>query len=214
MNKLNLIKLRSIITLGILLCLISCKKNKDGNKTSKWEGTTWQQLISENIKLRIPDDFKPSSRYRIREDIPILSNDTTQLRLIENSLERLEFEDSEIDVYVDTTKTFRMIVICNISELDFNKNHLALLKRELRINNELSESTNSSLRFGEIKAQMKGNQNFKLARFTTPIHNIERGNSIYNSIYYLSGNSITLVVYEFSEDEESVEKYLWTTTVG
>ena len=194
--------------------ICSCGQDNKRTQNNEWANTNWKQLNSENIKIRLPNQFKPSSRYRIREDLPILAKDSTQLRLLQNSLELLEFEDSEIDVYIDTSKTYRLIIICNTQRIDFNKSDASILKKQLELNNQNNAANNPSLEFGELTAAMKGNQNLKLVRYTTPITNTIDNSKVYNSIYYLTTNSYTLIVYEFSIDEELIEKYLWTTKTG
>ncbi len=195
----------------ILLSLLGCDNSPNNNSPNNWAGSKWEQLEKENIQLRIPKQFKRSSRYRIKEDIKIISKDSTQLSIVQNSLKILEFEDAHIDVFVDTTKSYRMLIICNTSRIDFNKTDAAILKKQLEENNKTNALNNSNLHFGEITAKLKGNNNHKLARYTTQITNKIDNSKVNNSIYYLTGKSYTLVVYEFSEDEDSIEKYLWTT---
>ncbi len=203
--------MRIAIQIFISLFLISCGNSSTNKQTNDWTGTKWEQLSQENIKLRIPNQLKRSSRYRIKEDLPKLAEDSIKLRIVQNSLKLLEFEDSEIDVFVDTTKTYRMLIICNTSKIDFSKTDVAILKKQLKLNNDQSQINEPSFQYGEISAKLKANQTHKLARYTTQIQNKIDNSKVYNSIYYLTGNSYTLVVYEFSEDEDSIEKYLWTT---
>lgn len=205
--------MRIIAQILIISFLISCGNNSTNRQTDDWEATTWVQLHQENIKLRIPNQLKRSSRYRIKEDLPVLGKDSLKLRLFQNSLEQLEFEDAEIDVFVDTTKNYHMVIICNTSKIDFNKNDVAILKEQLKANNEHKQLDNPDLEFGEPSVKLKGNQNHKLASYTTQIRNKLDDTKVYNSIYYLTGNSYTLIVYEFSADNGSIEKYLWTTKI-
>ena len=41
------------------------------------------------------------------------------LTILQNRLEVLEFQDSNIDVFVDTTVNFRVIVMCNVAPIFF-----------------------------------------------------------------------------------------------
>lgn len=193
---------------------MACGNTPKQSPSNDWANTTWMNLSQENIKLRIPNKLKISSRYRIKEDLPLLSQDSNKLLLVQNSLELLEFEDSEIDVLVDTSKSYRMIIICNTQRIDFNKTDASILKKQLELNNEKSELSNPTLEFGDISAKLKNNSKHKLASYTTQIQNKLDNSKVYNSIYYLTGDSYTLVIYEFSEDEESIEKYLWTAKTG
>ena len=70
---------------------------------------------------------------------------------------------------------------------------------------------NPPLLYGDLKTQYKSNSNHKLARYTNVITNLLDDTKVYNSIYYLTGNTYTLVAYEFSQDDESFEKYLWSS---
>lgn len=94
--------------------------NQSKNQSHEWTDTNWVNLEQENIKLRVPKHLKKSSRFRIKEDLPILSRDSIKLKLVQNSLELLEFENSEIDVLVDTGKSYRLIIICHTQRIDFN----------------------------------------------------------------------------------------------
>ena len=202
------------IEIAVILCFLACGNSSEQDQSSAWGGTRWIRLDQENIELRIPENFKRSSRYRIKEDLPILARDSAQLRLVQNSLEILELEDSEIDVFVDSSKTYRLIIICNTERIDFNSSDASTLKTQMKLNNEKIALSDSDIEFGEITAQMKGNSEYKLASYITEIRNILDNSTVYKSIYYLTGKAYTLVVYEFSEDEESFEKYLWTTKTG
>ena len=203
--------MRISIQILFSLFLISCGNSSTNKVTNDWQGTRWVELNQEEIKLRIPNQFKRSSRYRIKEDLPKLAEDSVKLRLVQNSLKLLEFEDSEIDVFIDTTKTYRMLIICNTSKIDFSSTDIAFLKQQLKADNDQSQIKEPAFQYGEISATLKANQTHKLARFTTQIQNKIDKSKVYNSIYYLTGNSFTLIVYEFSKDDDFIEKYLWTS---
>ncbi len=205
--------MKIVIQIVILSLLFACGNNSQSGQSTDWEGTRWEQLDQENIKLRIPNELKRSSRYRIQEDLPILAMDSTKLSLMQKSLEMLEFDDAEIDVFIDTTKTYRIIIICNTSKIDFGKTDVAIIKQQMILNNEQIQIEEPTLEFGEVTATLKANQNHKLATYTYQIENKTDFSKTHSSIYYLTGKSYTLVVYEFSEDEASIEKYLWTTKI-
>ncbi len=201
------------IILLLLIFSFSCS-NKNKKTTDEWKHTKWEQLQQENIRLRLPNNFKRSSRYRIKEDIPFLAENPEQLAIIQNRLESLEFKDAEIDVWIDTTYTFRMICIVDTSPIPFGKNEGLMLKNILKTTNQEIEYVQPNIEISPIKATMKTNKQHKLLRYSTSISNKELGNTIYNSIFFLTGESYTLVVTEFSEDEESIEKNLWTAKRG
>ena len=196
--------MRIAIQILISLFLISCGNSSTNKQTNAWQGTRWEQLDQEHISLRIPNQFKRSSLYRIKEDLPKLAEDSIKFKLLQNSLQLLEFEDSEIDVFVDTTKIYRMLIICNTPRIDFSKTDVVVTKKQLEFNNNQSQINDSTLQYGEVSATLKANSTHKLARYTTLIQNKIDHSKVYNSTYFLTGDSYTLVVYEFSQDEDSI----------
>jgi len=61
---------------------------------------------------------------------------------------------------------------------------------------------------------MEGNSRMKMVKYSSQIKDYEVESVTYNSIYYLTGESYTLVIYEFSEDEDTIEDYLWSVKAG
>ncbi len=204
--------LRILMVIFISL-LISCKDNKQTKSESIWSNTIQTTLEGESINFKRPKNLKRSSRYRIKEDIPILKNDTAKLYLIQKALESLEFEDSEIDVFVDTSTIFRVVIMCNTPRIDFNKNDIGLLKLQLEDKNRLIEQENPVLSHSIIKAQLKKNSKLTIAKYKYEVLNSLNENRVYNSLYYLTSPAFTLVVYEFSDNEKDIEKYLWSVKI-
>jgi len=199
----------SIIVISFVLLIISCKESSTSN--DPWSNTNWIQLSNEKINIRLPNNFKRSSRYRIQKDIPILLKDTTQLRLLENSLEMLEFEDAELDVFVDSTQSYRLVVICNTQKLDFRRQDALSIKKQLEFDNAELQTTNPNLKYGAVEMKMNASPNIRLVRFTNSISNIQNNGKVYKSIYYLTAKSYSLVIYVISRSTDLVEKYLWST---
>lgn len=179
----------------------------------KWDRSEWVSLVGESIQFRKPDEFKRTSRYRIREDLAELKVDTLQLKLLENSLENLEFEDSEVDVFIDTTTNYRILVICNIERIDFSNNDATKLKSRIQEQNSKLKNENPSLNFGNVNGTVKRNQNLSIAKYATVISNTMNSNRINRSIYFVTSDEFTLVVYEFSDNPKAIEMYLWTVKI-
>lgn len=188
----------------------SCGNKSSTREDGIWQNTSWQILEGENIQLRLPNELKRSSRFRIKEDLPALAGDTSMLRLIQNSLEVMEYEDAEIDVFVDTSQTFRLIIISNTEKIDFTGRDIAILKKSFELENIENQKLDSTLLFGEIEATMKANTKLTMARFTNEIREKLTNATMKNSIYYLTGPAYTLVVYEYADSSKLVEDYLWS----
>ena len=212
MKKKSKIHILSIVLcLPIIIILVACEGNSGNKEESKWEGTRWERLMEENIKLRIPSQFKRSSRYNLNEDIPALAADSASLIYFQDQLEALEFTDSEIDVFIDTTKVFRIVIICNTEKIDFTQEDIGVMRYQL--NTQIDELANSKsvMEYGEVSASFSETNMHKLAQFNFKSKNTVDNSELYNSVYYLSGSSYSLVVYEYNSDEDMIQEYLWTT---
>lgn len=212
MKKKSKIHILSIVLcLPIIIILVACEGNSGNKEESKWEGTRWERLMEENIKLRIPSQFKRSSRYNLNEDIPALAADSASLIYFQDQLEALEFTDSEIDVFIDTTKVFRIVIICNTEKIDFTQEDIGVMRYQL--NTQIDELANSKsvMEYGEVSASFSETNMHKLALFNFKSKNTVDNSELYNSVYYLSGSSYSLVVYEYNSDEDMIQEYLWTT---
>ena len=200
-----------IIPLVLFLILVfSCKQNQRPNSENIWNNTTQTSLDGESINFKKPNQLKRSSRYRIKEDLLTLNKDTSKLTLLQNQLEFLEFEDAEIDVFVDTTTNFRLIIIYNTQRINFNKKDVAIIKKKLKEINKNSELINPKLSYGQVKATMNGNGKLLLAKYKYEIINSTDNSKTYSSLYFLTAKAYTLVVFEFSDKSKDIEKYLWS----
>jgi len=211
--KQKLIALAIFILAVVLILFLLFGPQTPKQNNSIFDNTTNHYLTNEDIRVNLPNCFKRSSRYRLKEDIPFLKSDSATLRFVEDELMALEFEDRDVDVYVDTTLDYRFIVICNIDKILFSNNDAAILKRTIKMQNQKMAERNPSLNFGIVEATINNNSDLIMARFTTPVANIFQNTSVYNSVYFVTGDVHTLVVYEFSESEAKVEDFLWTCTI-
>lgn len=156
-----------------------------------------------------PNYFKRSSRYRIKDDLPIMGLDKEALHTFQNNIEVFEGIDSEIDIYVDTTQHYRYITIFNTEKVEFNESDAAYFKNQFVEIQKANQSPTTKL--GEVKAKFKRTSNFVFASYTIPEINIETGYKLNKSIFLITGHSYNLTVFEISDSEFSVEDYLWTT---
>ena len=201
---------RELIFIGFFF-LLGCSNNE--KQKYEWAGTNWFQLKNVKILLRLPTEFKTSSRFRIKEDIPIAKKFSNQLPTLQNYLEYLESLDSEIDVLVDTTKEYRMVVICNSPKVNIDVTSANIIRQQMEVSFGNKEKINPLLTFSKIKGKWKENTTHKLAQYSTEILDLAVNSKLYNTIYLLSGPSFTLQIYEISNEPENIEKYLWTSKV-
>lgn len=193
-----------------LVGLIACAEEASEKKEDIWSGTQSIELIGEKIKLKIPTSFKRSSRYRVKEDIPQISTDSFRLSMLQNTLRNLEFQDSEIDLFVDTTVNYRLLLIMNVERINFDKTAGSIFNVKLKQEYETLERENIGLEAEKIDSRMKTNNRQKVLKYKYRIRNVYTDQDIYRTIFFISTKIQSFIVYEISSEIEDVEKYLWS----
>jgi len=192
---------------------ISCAGPQKTTADELWPDGSWVNLDNENIKFKKPHRLKKSSRYRLKEDMPIVSRDTAQLRSLQNTLAELEFEDAEIDVFVDTTTYFRVVIICNTERIEINEKATASLKNALEMKYQSMMHKNTTTEVGPTEASFSRANNLALAKFKTEIKYTDTGGRIFETNQLLTAPNFTLVVWEFSDYRADLSKYLWSVKI-
>lgn len=203
-----------LVSLVFMCICIACGQSNKNRSTTVWPNTAWYQLTQEMIKLRLPSSFKKTSRHRLKRDLPVIASDSVRLRMMQNTLELLEFEDAVIDVFIDTTKESRIVIISNVPNFNISYKDFAEFKKKFISMTEKDRIKNPTLLFSDVDAKMKSNIQHTLARYSRKITNKFDLSDLYHSIYFLSGRSYSLMIYEFSKDEENIERCLWSTKEG
>ena len=198
-----------LFTIG---CLFSCQEPSTSNtvKENPWTGTTWEYLDGVPIKFRKPSALKRSSRYRIYKDLPSVAKDTVLLLLLQNSLKAMEYQDKEVDVFIDTTTEFRLITMSNMPRMDFNAIDATVLKTRIKKRIKQADIENPFIEFGELKASMKNSKTIQLARFQYIMTNRLDQTQLQETHYFLTGPSFSLYVWELADSPVEIEKYLWS----
>jgi len=205
-------KSRFVIAVFIII-QISCISNENKSGDEIMANSTWEFLSNESIKFRKPNNLKRSSRFRLKEDMPALANHPTKLLIFQNSLNEMEFSDSQIDVFVDTTTNFRIVIICNVDRIPFQKSDAIMLKQSIRNQLYKVENKTPNVTFSELQGKINATKTSIMASYSTKVIDMVENTYLNFSNHYLTGNAFTLVVYEYSDSDEGIEKYLWTTRI-
>lgn len=195
--------------IALLILLGSCEVKKQ-KKAEKWPNSIQVQLLQEDIYLNLPNTFKRSSRYRIHQDLPLMSRDTTQLLIAQNFLKNIEFEDAEVDVFVDTMSKSRLLVIVNTEHMFFDKNLATKINAKLKGDYANLERSNPFLIVTEIDSRIKNNKRQKVLKFKHEITNTLWNSKLYKTTYFITTDIQSFVIYELSIEKEDVEYYLWS----
>lgn len=193
----------------LILALNSCESSVQ-KKSNKWPDSIKIQLLQEQVFINMPNSFKRSSRYKIKQDMPLIGKDSSQLKIIQTSLEYMEFEDAEIDVFVDTTAKCRMIVIANTEHIPFDKKSGSIINSMLKDDYANLEKSNPLLKVTKLDSRMKSNNKQKVLKFKHEIANTLWDSKLYKSIYFITTKIQSFIVYEISIEKEDIEYYLWS----
>ena len=208
-NTLRYFYLKMMLS-GIVLSLFACGGDSGKDSNDLWKDTQVIQLRNENLSLKIPNSFKRSSRYRIKEDLPGIGRDSFLLLMMQNTLENLEFQDAEIDVFIDTITPGRLLIILNTELIPFDKTSGQIIHTAFKRQFESLERDNEGLSAEKVDSKMNNNSKQKMLKFKYKISNAIIGTKIFQAVYFVSTRIQTLVVYEFSSEEQDIEKYLWS----
>ncbi|MEM1220797.1 MAG: hypothetical protein AAGH79_17890 [Bacteroidota bacterium] len=206
--------MKPLFMLLLLACtgLYACQESQTSEKSKEnpWVGTTWEYLDGVPIKFRKPGALKRSSRYRIYKDLPSVAEDSVLLLLLQNSLEAMEYQDREIDVFIDTTTEFRLMTMSNMPRMAFNAVDATVLKTMIKRRMEQADIENPLIEFGPLKASMKNSKTIQLARFQYTMTNSLDQMQLQETHYFLTGPSFSLYVWELADSPVEIEKYLWS----
>ena len=206
-------KVNLIVILSAILLLLGCSKNEKRKKDdlSFLENTKEINLEKETTRFKIPNNYKKTSRYRIKQDIPRLKEDSVVLFITQRELEALEFQDSEIDIYVDTISKYHTIIFINLRQFSFSIDEANLLNKIVSDEFKALDEQISEIEIVKLESNFRRSKNWEYMKFKFHFKNlIEPKRSVYKTAYFLTTDRQSYVIIEYSETEDDLEKYLWT----
>ena len=178
----------------------------------QWSGTNEISLDGENIMFRFPTKFKRSSLYLLDSEIPNPTKNKTNLSLLKTFLAQTEHDDQYIDVFIDTTTQFRVLVVINAELLDLDETQATYITQNLNVVHNRVERANDGLKIKRLEANLKENRNQKVYKLKHEI-TMKSNPKLYKNLYYASTDLLTIQVLEFSDIDEDVEKYMWSLRI-
>ncbi len=197
--------IRIAFLLFTITLLFSCSGKKPEGIALKFENTHWVQLEREVTRIRVPNGFKRTSRFRLHEDLPVLNKDTFFLRSVENALHMGEFSDEYIDVFVDTTVEFRLCIIYDAELLPFDKETARLLSANLDAQIREIESLNPEMGYEKVDAKLVGNKDLTFLKSKYLVTNYFTGDRLYHTMFIGTTPLRTLTIVEISSQALDLE---------
>ena len=140
----------------------------------------------------------------------ILRKDTSFLQSIEKSLVSLDFEDDDLDVFVDTTGELRCLIIADGPRIGIDEEAGKLLNEKIANQFKKLEEDNLFLEIHKIDANLKIKNQIAILKNKYEFVDALNRVSYYRSIFFISNPSRSLLVIEISIDGNDIEDYLWT----
>jgi len=198
----------------IVLCvglLSSCGNKTSNEKSVDWGETQEHYLNSKGVSIKLPSSFVASSRYRIKQDLPALNNKSAAASIIEDALADYERKDPNINVFVDTSTQYRFLTILNSDDkIALDRSSAARLGKVLMEDYEKMDLSKRGVEVNRIESNIKNNNYQKLAKFKFEIKDKLKKKSSYVTSFFVTNNSRTLILHEFSDSKEDLEFFTWS----
>lgn len=201
------------IFIGFVIFYASSCKNTEPKTSSQdlFANSKTVELEGGNTTMKIPSTFEKSSRYRLQQDIPRFNSDSMSLLVTQKNLEMLEFEDSDIDIFVDSVSKFHHIIIIDFEQTPLSKQTAAFLNSDLTNSFKNLDESFPQISIEKLESTLRRNDQLTCLKFKFKINNlIDNTYTHYRTVYFLTSAVKSYVIYESSEYKEDLGDYLWT----
>lgn len=201
----------SFIILLSVAFLFSCNSKSSNESSVDWGETQEHYLNGKGVSIKLPGTFILSSRYRIKQDLPALNNKSAAASIIEDALADYERKDPNINVFVDTSSQYRFVTILNSEEkIALDKSSAARLGKVLMEDYKKMDLSKRGVEVSRIESNIKNNNYQKLAKFKFEIKDKRKKKSSYVTSFFVTNNTRTLILHEFSDSKEDLEFFTWS----
>lgn len=211
MKKMNALSWSTTL-LALSLLVLGCGK-KENPKPMNWENTTWQRLQGEQIQFRLPNNFKRSSPEAIHSDVPALKAKMHDMLVLEMIFSKMETLDKQIDIFVDTTSEFRLLIIGDIERMDLSPKNSASVKQEMEKKYAELNALDSTRQFVIKEATRSTKGMNKMVKYKTEITYSKTGINMFQTTYFLTTPLFTTIIYEYSLSKVEIMNYLWSVKI-
>ncbi len=202
--------IRYILLILATVFLTSCG-GKNQTKAVDWGEATDRYLTGQQLTIKLPNVFKKSSRYRIKNDVPGLSKDGALSYVVQEALEQFEDTDKEIDLYVDTTSQYRFVTILDSEDkIQIDQTAASRLGKLLMEDYDKMDLSKRGLKVTKLESNIKKNNEQQLAKFKFAFENSRKKTKTYVTSFFVTNSTRTLVIHEFSDSTEDLELYTWS----
>lgn len=197
-----------LFIVSVLLLFYSCSKQNKPVESKKNVAGNYHYLQDKEQKIFLPIAFRESGRYRLKNDVPIFRNDTFMLSSLQRQLERMEFTDSEIDVFVDTSSNYHLLIIVDMARIPLDQTTGSLVAKNIKQQHDEEEiATAGFIKFKTLETSYKRAVNGEYFKFKYEMTSILE-DKIYDTRYVLTTDSQTFFLIEMSDSKPDLENYI------
>ncbi len=196
------------ILITICLFFLNCSNQKKSN--SPYENAKTFSLLEIDKNIKLPASFKRTSRYRVKEDVSKLKEDTLALYLFQETLHSAEFIDAEVDIFADTTSEFHTVIILEQQRMQINKTTGSIIKKQLNDMYRSFEAHNSDITVVEVESNMSQNNIGSLLKYKHNLKNWNNGLDIYYNQFFYSNSNKSFMITEINMSIKDITKYIWS----
>ena len=139
-----------------------------------------------------------------------MASDTVAMMITQRALEALEFDDAEIDVFVDTNSNLNFLVIINIRHAPFDKDVAAVLNQQIQNSYQQMVSFNPNLKAEKLASTMQGTNAMKSMKFKHKITFLPTDQSQYETIFFVTTEYRSYAIRQISIDPEDIGDFIWS----
>ncbi|TXF91603.1 hypothetical protein FUA23_00010 [Neolewinella aurantiaca] len=197
-----------IQTIVLLLILSGCGSSDHPGKKLPTAGST-HQLLDSSTSIRLPTDFVriDTEEYVHADPSSPLAN--WAIPVLQTTLDNLKFQDSSIDMFLDSTNRGTVLAIIDTKYIPLSKESGSMLASTIK------KAQDSDMRhaYTTKNKSFKRNGTLGMMHFQYMVADVQLGGDpFYQGLFFLSSSQKIYVVYELSGKEASIKDYLWTLT--
>ena len=180
------------------------------------EGFSFQDAVSFELEgtgqtLKLPPSFFESSKYRLERDIREVLFDSTSIQVLDRFINWIEFDDSDINIFVDTTERMSLLILVDMERIPFDQASGNFAAAKLKQENEQIAALHPEINIEKTLSDFRSHEDLRMMRFVYHFnYPSSPENSWYRSIYFLTNDSRSFVAHEFSLQQTDVSDYLWS----
>ena len=154
---------RLLTVAALMLLLAACGREPRGYTIDPAADLRTEYLLGDAGHLRVPSSFVRTSRYRLREDAPWLAQDSATLRQFQDSFAGREFEDPEIDIWIDSLSPGLLVAVMDLPMLPLDATTARVMTTQVTRSFEASAAS-SGAQVERLASQMKQTPRLSLVK--------------------------------------------------